>query len=101
MRNSPYPEWLRPDKSKVMVMFNRLTWRGLAVDVGVPVGQTIPAEALEWLKRFAEINNRPLLWSEQIVENGAFTGAQRVAAHGPPAFQQEMNERVRQGEKLW
>lgn len=101
MDHSPYPEWLKPVQSKVIILFHRRTWQGMPVDVGVPVGQTIPPQTIEWLKRYAEINRRALLWSEQIVENGVFTGRQRVAAHGPPAFQQEMADRVRNNEKLW
>ena len=98
---SPYPDWMKPSESKVIVLFNQRTWQGMPVDVGVPVGASIPPQTLEWLKRFAEINHRPLLWSEQIMRDGAYTGQQRVAMHGPPAFQQEMAERIRMGEKLW
>ena len=100
MSDSPYPDWMRPDQSRVIVLFKRLTWQGLSVDVAVPVGPAIPARALDFLKRFAELKNRPLLWVEQNVENGVFTGRQKVDAYGPPAFQQEMKERMLKGENL-
>ena len=101
LRPGDYPDWMRPDQSKVIVLFNRLTWQGLAVDVAIPVGQAIPAPALDWLKLFAGLKKRPLLWVEQNVENGVFAGTQQVFSHGPTAFQQEMKERVLKGEKLW
>ena len=39
-----------------------------------------------------------LLYSEQIEENGVFTNKQRVAAYGPPAFQQEMAQQLASGD---
>ena len=92
---------MRPDLSKVIVLLHRRTWQGLPVDVGIPVGQTLPEQALDWLKLFAVFKKRPLLWAQQIVANGAFTGKQQVFAHGPPAFKQEMAERLSRGEQLW
>jgi hypothetical protein len=100
MEGSPLPEWMKPDNAKVIVLFNQHTWRGLPVDVAVPVGRRIPPRAIEWLQRFAERNNRMLLYSEQIVENGTYTREQSVMAFGPPEFQQEMAERTARGEKF-
>ena len=100
MDGSPLPEWMKPNNSKVIVLFNQHTWRGLPVDVAVPVGRRIPPRALQWLQAFAEKNNRMLLHSEQIVENGAYTRQQAVSAYGPPEFQQEMAELASRGEKL-
>ena len=91
---------MKPNQSKVVVLFNQSTWRGLPVDVAVPVGRRIPPRALNWLKQFAENHNRALLYSEQIVENGAYTNKQSVNAYGPPEFQQEMAERAGRGETL-
>jgi len=98
MDNSPLPEWMKPNNSKVIVLFNQSSWRGLPVDVAVPVGKRIPPRALNWLQQFAEKNNRMLLYSEQIMENGVFTKEQTVSAYGPPEFQQEMAERSARGE---
>lgn len=101
MDNSPLPEWMKPNNSKVIVLFNQSNWRGMPVDFAVPVGKRIPPRALNWLQQFAESNNRALLYSEQIVENGAFTNKQSVNAYGPPDFQQEMAERAGRGEAFW
>ena len=89
---------MKPSNSKAIVLFNQSKWRGLPVDVAVPVGRKIPPRTLHWLQQFAQNNNRMLLYSEQIVENGSFTTQQTVSAFGPPEFQQEMAERAERGE---
>src|SRR5207302_526051 len=38
VRNSPLPEWMRPDKSDLILLASNFSWRGLPVDVAVPVG---------------------------------------------------------------
>ena len=63
---SPLPDWMKPDNAKVIVIFNKMNWRGLPVDVAVPVGRKIPPRALNWLKDFSQRSGRPLLFSEQI-----------------------------------
>jgi len=100
MDGSPLPDWMKPNNSKVIVLFDQSRWRGLPVDVAVPVGKRIPPRALQWLQQFAESNNRMLLYSEQIVENGAYTNQQSVSAFGPPEFRQEMAERAARGERF-
>jgi hypothetical protein len=98
--DSPLPEWMKPDNAKVIVLLDQGTWRGLPLDVAVPVGRRIPPRALNYLKQFAEARRRVLLYAEQIEEQGAYTNRQDVSAYGPPAFQQEMAERASRGEKL-
>lgn len=93
MEGSPLPEWMKPCNARVIVLFDQQEWRGLPVDVAVPVGRRIPPRALNWLKEFAEKNNRPLLYSEQIIENGKYTNRQAVCGWGPPEFQAEMAAR--------
>ena len=94
MENSPLPDWMKPNNAKVIVLFNQDRWRGMPVDIAVPVGRRIPPRALQFLQQFAEKNQRLLLYSEQVVENGKFTRQQHVAAYGPLEFQQEMAERA-------
>jgi hypothetical protein len=98
---SPLPDWMKPNDAKVMVLFNKLQWRGLPVDVAVPVGKRIPPRALNWLKQFAEQHGRPLIYTEQTVVNGQFSKDQQTIAYGPPDFQQEITARVAQGQRLW
>ncbi len=101
VKGSPFPEWMRPDLSKVIVMFSRFAWQGMQVDIAVPMGHSVLPQPLDWLKRFAEINQRPLMWAEQIMENGVYIDRWRFGAHGPPAFQKEMAERIGNGESPW
>jgi hypothetical protein len=100
MDGSPLPDWMKPSNAKVIVLFNQHVWRGRPVDVAVPVGRRIPPRALQWLRQFAEANNRMLIYSEQIVENGVYTKQQIFSGFGPPEFQQEMAERATRGETL-
>jgi hypothetical protein len=101
MDNSPLPDWMKPSNAKVIVLFDQTRWRGMPVDVAVPVGRRIPPRSLNWLKQFAQEHQRGLLYSEQIVEDGAFTNQQAFSAYGPPEFQQEMGARAASGEKPW
>ncbi len=98
---SPLPDWMKPSNAKVIVLFNQLNWRGMPVDVAVPVGRRIPQRALNWLQQFSQAHRRGLLYSEQIVENGKFSNQQAAHAYGPPEFQQEIAERVQSGTQLW
>lgn len=99
--NSPLPDWMKPSDSKVMVLFNKLQWRGLPVDVAVPAGKRIPPRALNWLKQFAEQQGRPLLYTEQVLVNGKLQKDQQTIAYGPPEFQQEVMQRLALGQRLW
>ena len=82
----------------LIVLPAQMIWRNRPVDVAVPVGKRIPPRALNWLQQFAEQQNRMLLHSEQVEVDGVFTNRQRVAAYGPPAFQQEMAQRMASGD---
>lgn len=98
---SPLPDWMKPENAKVIVVFNKTTWRNLPVDVAVPVGRRIPPRALNWLKEFAASHGRPLLFSEQVKENGEYQQEQLFSAHGPPEFQQHVERLMREGKPLW
>ena len=98
---SPLPDWMKPDNAKVIVIFNKMNWRGLPVDVAVPVGRKIPPRALNWLKDFSQRSGRPLLFSEQIKENGRFTSRQLFSAHGPAEFQQHIAQLLADNKPLW
>jgi len=98
---SPLPEWMKPCNAKVIVVFNKTTWRGTPVDVAVPVGRRIPPRALNWLKDFAARHGRPLLFSEQVKENGVYQRKQLFSAHGPAEFQQHIAQLLAAGRPLW
>ncbi len=98
---SPLPDWMKPDRSKVLVLLNKASWRGVPIDLACPVGKRIPPRALIWLKRFAESHGRALVYSEQVVENGVYTGQQNYFGYGPPELQQELAERISRGDLPW
>jgi len=82
--------WMKPNKGKVIVIFNKIDWNGLPVDLAVPVGRKIPVKSLKWLMKFAEENMRPLIYTEQIIENGTFSKQQQMTGYGPPEFQHDV-----------
>ena len=79
---------MRPDRSDMIMLAANFTWRGLPVDVVVPVGER-PKKALDWLMQFCSANHRLLLYRMQ----GEWF------AFGPPAFQAEISDRIGRGEK--
>lgn len=102
MDASPLPDWMKPSNAKVIVLFEQTRWRGMPVDVAVPVGRRIPPRSLNWLQEFARTHQRGLLYSEQIVDaKGKFTNQQGFSAFGPPEFQQEMAQLAASGERPW
>jgi hypothetical protein len=92
---------MKPNNAKVIVIFNKTWWNNLPVDVAVPVGRRIPPRALNWLKDFAARNGRPLLFSEQVKENGVYQREQLFSAHGPPEFRQHIELLKEKGQPLW
>lgn len=91
-KDSFLPEWFRPDKAGCIVLPAKLVWRGLPVDVIVPVGKRIKPKSLAWLKRYASTHMRLLIYSG---------GDELWSAYGPPEFQQEIADRHRRGEVFW
>jgi hypothetical protein len=89
--SSPLPEWMRPDKSDMIMLAANFFWHGLPVDVLVPAGDRPKQKALDWLMKFSAEKKRLLLYQ---VEKEWF-------AFGPPAFQAEISERIARGEQPW
>jgi hypothetical protein len=92
---------MKPNEGKAIVIFNKFKWNGIPVDLAVPVGDKIPDRSLNWLKQFSENNLRPLIYTEQLVENGKYQKQQQLMAYGPPTFQQDMARFQQEGKKLW
>ncbi len=89
--SSPLPEWMRPDKSDMIMLAANFIWRGLPVDVLVAAGQRPKTKALDWMKAFSSEKKRLLIYQ---VDGDWF-------AFGPPAFQAEISERIARGKKPW
>ena len=101
IKDSPLPDWMKPDNAKVIVIPNKFDWNGMPVDLAVPVGRRIPPRSLEWLKQFSEENMRPFIFMEQIVEAGKFQKQQYLFGYGPPAFQETDMSWQQEGKNLW
>ena len=81
---SPLPEWMRPDRCGAIVLLS-MPWHGQRVIHATPVGPFIPVPTLEWLKDFAQRNNRALVFYERITDDKGYTGLRRFG-FGPPGF---------------
>jgi hypothetical protein len=82
---------MRPDKADMIMLAANFMWRGLPVDVIVAAGPRPKQKALDWLMQYSAANRRCLIY--QIAEDWF--------AFGPPAFQQEISQRIGRGEKPW
>ncbi len=101
-QGSPLPEWMRPDRARVMVLPAQGDWQGLPVDLAVPVGRRIPPRALNWLKAFAEREGRPLVYLEHDKRaNGEFAERPEMMGYGPPAFQEDLARMAERGSSFW
>jgi hypothetical protein len=88
---SPLPEWMRPDRSKVILLTASFSWRGIPVDAAVPAGENPEQAALAWLTEFYALRKKLLVYK---------TGDEWYA-FGPPVFQHDIRARVQRGEELW
>jgi hypothetical protein len=89
--SSPLPDWMRPDKSDMILLAANFTWHGLPVDVAVAAGSRPKQKALDWLKKFSSEKKRLLIYQME----------QDWFAFGPPAFQAEIAARIGRGETPW
>jgi hypothetical protein len=89
--SSPLPDWMRPDKSDMIMLAANFMWHGLPVDVVVAAGDRPKKKALDWLMKFSSEKKRLLIYQ---MEEDWF-------AFGPLAFQAEISERIGRGEKPW
>lgn len=84
------PSGFRPDKVGVIVLDNRLTWKGIPVDVLVVAG-TPRENFVAWYKKYALKHNRVFL----LQHNGL------CSTFGPAEFGAEISARLERGERLY
>jgi hypothetical protein len=82
--DSPLPEHMKPNKCGAIVMFDR-KWVGRQTNFAIPVGKKVPADTLEWLMAYSREHSIPLIFYENLIENGLFTGVKRTG-YGPSSF---------------
>lgn len=99
--NNPMVDLMRPDLSGVIVVMDRLTWRGEFVIVGIPTGERIPEKSLKYLLGLSELMRSNLLTVQFQLEDGKFNGLSRIALYGEKEFAQDMKERFKDGKLNW
>ncbi|MEO5772008.1 MAG: hypothetical protein ABIQ29_08055, partial [Burkholderiaceae bacterium] len=83
------PESFRPDRLGVIIVPMR--WRDRLCYVLLSAGRDPGEDLLEWMRCHAQATGAPFYYEQ---------GGERLG-FGPPAFQQEMLEKVQRGEALW
>lgn len=78
------PDEFRPDLCGAIVSLNR-KWNDWVVMHAAPVGAVIPPETLEWIMAYAVKRGIPLIYQENLLEDGEF-GAAKLLGFGPPNF---------------
>lgn len=58
--NSPLPDWMRPDESRVIVTINRYKWNDHPVVVGLKLDDEIPDRTLRYLREWTKLFKLPL-----------------------------------------
>ena len=82
------PDWMRPDLSGAIVQLSR-PWHGQLIISAIPVGRAIPERTLDWLKNYAQQNQRALIFFERNVVDGVYSGLKRFG-FGPPSFRRQV-----------
>lgn len=81
---SPLPDHMRPNECGAIILFHK-KWAGKPVIFAIPVGERIPDATFAWLMAYSGKQRIPLIWSENLVENGRFIRTKRTG-YGPPEF---------------
>ena len=92
MDRSPLPEHMSPVECGVIVLLDR-KWKGIPCVFALPTGKTIPQQSLEWLMAYSRENRIPLIFAENVFEDGKFV-SKRDRGYGPPAFIQAVKNAI-------
>jgi len=94
---SPLPDWMRPDKSKVIVMFNKYSRGSHQIDAAVIMGEELPPASLEWLKHFTLQNERALIITGTVINEGDDSPRTTITVFGPDVLKNEIGSLIRSG----
>jgi hypothetical protein len=75
---------MRPNECGAIILFDR-KWDGAPVTNTIPIGEKIPDETFAWLMAYTRKVQVPLIWSENVVENGRYVRTKKTG-FGPPSF---------------
>ena len=91
--DSPLPKQFKPNECGVIIMLNH-QWKGRKVILAVPAGEKIQPAMLKFLTTHAQRTSTPLIWTENLVENGKIR-KQKGRGFGPPAFIKAVKEHLK------
>lgn len=60
MQDSSFPDWMRPDLSRVLVTLNTLKWNSTPIAVVLQLDSVIDKKVLDYLKNWSKVNELPL-----------------------------------------
>lgn len=60
MQDSPFPDWMRPDLSRVFVTLNTLKWNSTPIAVVLQLDSALDKKVLDYLKKWSKLNELPL-----------------------------------------
>jgi hypothetical protein len=89
--DSPLPDHFRPDKSGVILMFDKFRLGRWSVDLAAATDAGISDAALDWLCQFSYRHTRPLTYEI----SGTWYG------FGPQEFRSALQNAIRRGKQLW
>jgi hypothetical protein len=78
------PDHMKPTENDTIILFGR-KWHDRDVVTAMPTKKTIPKDTLEWLMAYTRTHLVPLLYYENIFENGKAVARKRFG-FGPPSF---------------
>lgn len=104
MMNPDLPDWIKPNKSKV-ILKPHYVWERPSSKIDVllayAVGPRIPGKSKHWLKGYATENNCNILCNEPIREGKAYTGEMLTFGIGSPSFETEVRAWASQGHEFY
>ena len=87
-----FPVWMRPDKSKVIVVLR--DFEGVAVFVAFSAGGEPTAKVVSFLKSLSNEQRMPLLLYGWCKENGKYTKQLSYTAYAPPGMEEVLERMV-------
>lgn len=99
--DSPLPEWMRPDRSGAIVLFDKMFWKNKPVIVVVATGSKIPKKTIMEVKKIADLHSRNAIFFEYEKKLNIYTGKKTLLMHGEPLFVIEIKERFIRGDQLF
>jgi len=83
---------MSPVECGAIILLNR-KWQSSTCTIALPTGTTVPADTLEWLMAYSRENLIPLIFTENILENGQYV-SRKLTGYGPPPFVEDVKNMI-------